>query len=189
MSDTKQRILDTMLELIQTRGYSAVSYRDIADQLQIRKASIHYHFPSKAELGVAVVEHYQEMFLALLAAAEEAGKRPAQMLDVYLTPFRVFAKTPDKICLCGALAGEFLALPKSMQVEVTKFFELQQNILEKLLSAGKKRGDFVIISSPRKQAQFIFSALQGALLVMRSNGEKRQLDNVISEIRARLLPM
>lgn len=186
MSDTKDRILNTMQALIQTRGYSAVSYQDIADELGIRKASIHYHFATKNDLGVAVIERYGEMFGELLTAAKDDGSGSWRLLDVYMEPFLEFGGTTDKICLCAALAGEFLALPKDMQKIVTQFFEQQQSWLEKLLQSGRKTGKFDFSGSARRQASLIFSALQGALLIKRSNGSAGQLRDVIAEIKARL---
>src|SRR6185295_2042375 len=67
-SETAEQILDLAETLIQTRGYSAFSYQDIADSLGIRKASIHYHFPSKTDLGIAVVDRYVARFGGALAA-------------------------------------------------------------------------------------------------------------------------
>ena len=66
-SDTGEQILDRAEALIQTRGYSAFSYQDISEALGIRKASIHYHFPSKTDLGIAVVDRYVERFGTALA--------------------------------------------------------------------------------------------------------------------------
>ena len=51
MKDTAQQILDVAQDLVRCRGYSAFSYADISKQVGIRKASIHYHFSSKEELG------------------------------------------------------------------------------------------------------------------------------------------
>lgn len=188
MSDTKERILDTMQDLIQTRGYSAVSYQDIAAELGIRKASIHYHFATKNELGVAVIERYGRVFGDILDAARERASSAWQLLDVYIQPFLDFGGTEDKICLCGALAGEFPALPKDMQAVVTEFFEKQQSWLERLLQAGSDQGEFVIAGSFRRQSRLIFSALQGALLIKRSNKNAKQLQDVVAEIKARLKP-
>lgn len=188
MADTKERILDTMQTLIQTRGYSAVSYQDIASELGVRKASIHYHFATKNELGVAVIVRYGRVFGDILQAAREDAASTWQLLDIYLQPFLQFGSTKDQICLCGALAGEFLALPKEMQVVVTTFFEKQQNWLEELLRNGRKDGAFAFTGSARRQARLIFSALQGALLIKRSNGSFSQLKDVVAEIKARLKP-
>jgi AcrR family transcriptional regulator len=56
--DTAQRILDIATQLVQTRGFNGFSYADVAAQLQVTKASLHYHFASKAELGRRLIERY-----------------------------------------------------------------------------------------------------------------------------------
>ena len=117
-SETSEQILDLAETLIQTRGYSAFSYQDIADALGIRKASIHYHFPSKTDLGVAVIERYIARFdAALVEIANDQAQSSMAMLDFYVQPYLKFAETPDRVCLSAALAGEMLALgPESAEM-------------------------------------------------------------------------
>ena len=80
-SRTAEQILDLAEMLIQTRGYSAFSYQDISDALGITKASIHYHFASKTDLGIAVVDRYVERFgAALIAIAEDQSRSSLAML-------------------------------------------------------------------------------------------------------------
>ena len=96
-SETAEQILDLAETLIQTRGYSAFSYQDIADDLGIRKASIHYHFPSKTDLGVAVVDRYMaRLDDALTAIADDQSQSSMTMLDFYVQPYLKFASTPDR---------------------------------------------------------------------------------------------
>ena len=84
-SETAEQILDLAETLIQTRGYSAFSYQDISDALGIRKASIHYHFASKTDLGIAVVDRYVERFgAALVAIADDQSQSSMAMLDFYI---------------------------------------------------------------------------------------------------------
>ena len=118
-SETAEQILDLAETLIQTRGYSAFSYQDIADALGIRKASIHYHFPSKADLGVAVINRYIDRFdAALTEVAGDESQSSMAMLELYVQPYLQFARAPDRVCLCGALAGEMLALPLNYEAQV-----------------------------------------------------------------------
>src|SRR5215475_10009804 len=108
-SETAEQILDLAETLIQTRGYSAFSYQDIADALGIRKASIHYHFASKTDLGIAVVNRYIDRFdVALVQVAANDTQSSMAMLELYTQPYLAFARAPDRVCLCGALAGEML---------------------------------------------------------------------------------
>ena len=186
-SDTAEQILDLAETLIQTRGYSAFSYQDIADSLGIRKASIHYHFPSKTELGIAVVDRYVARFgTGLAAISADPSQSSMAMLDYYVEPYVGFAKTPDRICLCGALAGEILALPPELRTHVDGFFRTHQDWLAGILKRGVARGEFTLAAPPAKVARFVFSALQGALLVKRTTGDAAQLRDVITVIKAQL---
>jgi len=186
-SDTAEQILDLAETLIQTRGYSAFSYQDISDSLGIRKASIHYHFPSKADLGIAVIDRYVARFAAGLATiAADASQSSMAMLDYYVEPYIGFSKTPDRICLCGALAGEILALPPELRTHVDGFFRTHQEWLAGILKRGAARGEFTLAAPPAKVARFIFSALQGALLVKRTTGDAAQLRDVITAMKAQL---
>lgn len=185
---TADRILDVAEALIQTRGYSAISYQDVADALGIRKASIHYHFATKADLGAAVIARYHARFDASLTKlfAEETITSP-KLLEHFFSPFVAFAETPDHVCLCGALAGEFLALPDEMQTRVKTFFEGLQDWLAKILSHGAERDEFRLDASPKKTARMVFSALQGGLLIKRATGDGAHLLDVADALKRRLI--
>jgi TetR/AcrR family transcriptional regulator, transcriptional repressor for nem operon len=186
-SETAQQILDLAETLIQTRGYSAFSYQDIADSLGIRKASIHYHFPSKADLGVAVVDRYIERFgTALTAIANDQSQSSMDMLDYYVQLYLQFASTPDRVCLSSALAGEMLALPPEMRERVDHFFRTHQLWLTKILERGVARGEFTLAAPASKVARFVFGALQGALLVKRTTDDASQLNDVITVMKLQL---
>jgi TetR/AcrR family transcriptional repressor of nem operon len=186
-SETAEQILDLAETLIQTRGYSAFSYQDIADSLGIRKASIHYHFPSKADLGVAVVDRYIARFgEGLTAIADDQSQSSMTMLDFYVQPYLQFASTPDRVCLSGALAGEMLALPPKVRERVDHFFQTHQAWLTKILKRGVARGEFVLPAPAPKMARFVFGALQGALLVKRTTDDLSQLNDVIAVMKLQL---
>ncbi len=186
-SETAEQILDLAETLIQTRGYSAFSYQDIADSLGIRKASIHYHFPSKADLGVAVVDRYITRFgEGLIAIADDQSQSSMTMLDFYVQPYLQFASTPDRVCLSGALAGEMLALPPKVRERVDHFFRTHQIWLTEILERGVARGEFKLAAPAPKVARFVFGALQGALLVKRTTNDLSQINDVIAVMKLQL---
>jgi TetR/AcrR family transcriptional repressor of nem operon len=186
-SDTAEQILDLAETLIQTRGYSAFSYQDIADGLGIRKASIHYHFPSKTDLGIAVVDRYVARFGAALAAiAEDQSQSSMAMLDFYVEPYVGYAETPDRVCLSAALAGEILALPPELRSRVDGFFRTHQSWLTEILKRGVARGEFKLAAPANKVGRFIFGALQGALLVKRTTGDLTQMRDAITVMKSEL---
>jgi TetR/AcrR family transcriptional repressor of nem operon len=186
-SRTAEQILDLAEMLIQTRGYSAISYQDISAALGITKASIHYHFASKTDLGITVVDRYVARFgAALTAIGEDQSHSSMAMLDFYLEPYLGYSNTPDQVCLCGALAGEILALPPELRGRVDDFFKAHQKWLGEILKRGAARGEFNLRAPAGKMARLVFSALQGALLVKRTTGENSQLQDVITVMKLQL---
>ncbi len=187
MSDTAAKILDVGQALIQTRGYTAMSFQDIALQVGIKKPSIIHHFPSKADLGVAIIRRYRDTFASQLDALNNNPDTTAwEALDFYFSPYLHFAQTPDTVCLCGSLAGEIPALPQEMRVEVKQFMEAHQHWLEGILRRGRKNGELNFDETPARLSRMLFNMLQGSLLVKRSTDDISQVQDVIKAIKRML---
>ena len=170
---------DAQLQRLQLPGHRGA--------LGIRKASIHYHFATKAELGVAVVDRYAERFGNALAALDrDQSRSSAQLLDFYCEPYLQYAQTPDRVCLCGALAAETLALPPQIRERVAGFFEDHQAWLARILERGAQRGEFALRTAAVRTARMFFGALQGALLVKRTTGDMTQLKDVVTALKSQL---
>lgn len=184
IADTAERILDIVEELIQTRGYNAFSYSDVASRIGIRTASIHYHFPAKADLGRVVIERYSAKLAELARVAEGGESDLWRILDRYLEPFLEFADTAERICLCGALAGEYGALPQDMRDLVAEFFAEHEAWLAKLFERGQEAEVFAFTADPDVLGRAFFSALQGGLLVGRTAGGREQLDACVEVFKA-----
>jgi len=184
---TRDLILDAAEHLIQTRGYNGFSYQDIADRVGIRKASIHFHFPSKTDMGDAVIERYAGRFSEGLDAMIARDDISAMDLyDYYCQPYLQFAAQPDMVCLSGALAGEMPSLPEAMQIRVQHFFTSHQAWLARILERGANRGELRNDEPAEKTARMIFGAMQGGLLVKRATGDVSQLTDIITVIKRHL---
>src|SRR5262249_62421703 len=83
MVSTAERILDTAQALAQVRGYNGFSYADISAELAITKPSIHYHFPSKAQLAEALIARYRRRFAEARRDAGEAATGVRERLTGY----------------------------------------------------------------------------------------------------------
>ena len=80
-------ILDAAETMIQSQGYNGFSFREIADQVGIKSASVHYHFPTKADLGAAVARRYTDRFLDQLPPAGTPGLSIKDALQALITAF------------------------------------------------------------------------------------------------------
>jgi TetR/AcrR family transcriptional regulator, transcriptional repressor for nem operon len=165
---TRDRILDIAQRLIQTRGFSAFSYADIATEVGIRKASIHHHFPTKGELAVALMQRYRARFEIALAEIEQAHARLGPRLEAYQELFSNVLRDGHRLCMCGMLAADFDALPEEVRTEVLGFFDSNEAWLARVLAEGKRRGQTSYRGSANTQARVLLSALEGAMLVART---------------------
>ena len=109
-ADTGRRTLDIAERLVQTRGFNGFSYADIAQALNVTKASLHYHFPGKADLGASLIERYERKFLAALEGIDAQSKDAREKLRRYAAIYGSVLQH-DRMCLCGMLAAEYGTLP------------------------------------------------------------------------------
>ena len=172
---TSQQILDIAQRLVQTRGFNAFSYADIAIALSVSKASLHYHFASKADLGVRLIERYKDGFEKALSAIDLEGVGAATKIRGYVNIYtKVLAD--ERMCLCGMLAAEFVTLPKTMQTALDGFFKLNEHWLVHVLEAGHANGSLRFTGSAAEAAQFIIGSLEGSMMMARSHGGMARFD-------------
>lgn len=178
--DTADRILDSAEALIQERGFFGFSFQDIAEQIGIKKASIYYHFPAKAQLGRAVIDRYRKRMRQVSDAVDaNDGIDHWEALALYIEPILQIGRNPETACLCGVLGGEYMALPDDMKSEIADFFDEHLVWLARLLTTGREAGAFRFVGEPEAVAKFLFGAMEGGLLIKRTNGDTKFLDEVV----------
>ena len=187
-SDAATAILDVAERLAQTRGYNGFSYADIAAELGVTKASLHYHFPSKEELGRALIERYEAVFAAALDTIDRSADDPRQRLRRYVALYDAVMRN-ERMCLCGMLAAEHSTLPRAMRVELQRFFDMNERWLGKLLQDGRRSGLFSFREPAGERARMMLAALEGAMLVARPYSDPRRFrvtaGHVLEDLGAR----
>ena len=167
MKETAQQILDVAQDLVRCRGYSAFSYADISKQVGIRKASIHYHFPSKEELGRELIRRYRAVFQQKLKAIEQSESDPRKQLQQFVGLYRS-GLSERQMCLCGMLSAEIEILPDSIQEEVRAFLLVAHEWLTSVLVAGEAAGQLQPRVAPATEASLSLATIHGAQLMART---------------------
>ena len=180
-SETAGQILDVAERLAQTRGFNGFSYADIAGELGVTKASLHYHFPGKADLGRALIERYTIGFAAALERIEHSGSPAHAQLQRYVAIYGDVLKA-GRICLCGMLAAEYTTLPAPMQEAIRAFFDANERWLSRLLEAGRKDGSVRFDGTAADAARAITSALEGAMLLARPYGGPSRFESAAERV-------
>ena len=165
---TATRILDVAQKMVRNRGYSAFSYADISEQVGIRKASIHYHFPSKDELVKALVRRYREEMVRACNRISQSAKPPEEQIIQFADLYRNGLEE-HQICLCAMLAADYEVLPQLIQDEIQAFFRTTEDWLIKFLKHGCKTQGWKCQPSVEQEAKGLIAMLQGAQLLARSS--------------------
>jgi TetR/AcrR family transcriptional repressor of nem operon len=170
---------------VQTRGFNGFSYADVAAELKVTTASLHYHFRGKAELGQALVERYTVRFVQAL---ESIDRRPGTAPAKLRSYARIYADVlrRGRMCLCGMLAAGYDTLPESMRSAVVAFFDANESWLARVLEQGAREGSLEFADPATGVAQSIISGLEGALLIARPYGDVARFDAAANRILASL---
>jgi len=185
--DTAETILDIAEQLAQTLGFSGFSYADIATRLGLTRASLHYHFPSKAELGRALIVRYRVRFLQELAAIDHRETAAPARLRAYADLYHQVLRN-DRMSLCGMLAAEIIALPPAMQAELRTYFEANERWLSGVLREGSAAGQLTLRSLPEEEARVLLGSLEGAMLTARAFADSARFAGAAGQLLARLQP-
>ena len=169
-ADTQAQILDVAERLVQSRGFNAFSYADVAAELGITKPALHYHFAGKAELGEALLARYTTRFDAALESINAECADGLAKLEAYAELYaQVLAD--QRMCLCGMLAADYHTLPKPMRDAVIGFFDHNEDWLARVLQQGRQDGSLEFPGSSTEASRLIVGALEGAMLVVRPYGD------------------
>ena len=174
-NDTATRILDIGERLVQVRGFNGFSYADVAAELDMTTAALHYHFPGKAELGRALIARYTERFAAALAEIDARIPDAPAKLDAYAALYADVLRD-RRMCLCGMLAAEYQTLPDPMRDAVIAFIDANEAWVEQVLTDGRDAGTIALAGPASDAARLIVSGLEGAMLVARPYGDVARFD-------------
>ncbi len=171
LPDTRTRVLDLAEALLLERGFNAFSYQHIAKELGVKPAAIHYHYPSKDDLGRAIIQRQVRRLRKWRDLPRVAELTPAAQLEALLTVYIGHLALDRRVCLFGALAADFRTLPPAMQAELQTFNRELTDWLAQVLAAGRATAALTFVGSPAAKALQILTTLAGALQVARVHDE------------------
>jgi len=183
--DMRAQILASAQRLVQQRGFNGFSYADVAEEVGIRKASLHHYFPGKADLGKALIETYTAQLESELLRIGESSMKADRKLRAYAAIYRGSLEA-GRMCLGGMLASDWLTLDASMLPTLKRFFVRNTEWLTRILAQGKSQKQLAFGGAAADQAHVILSTLQGALLIARATGDHKAFDQTTALLLAGL---
>lgn len=175
-SDTTTRITTAAERLMKLHGYHGFSYADVADEVGIRKASIHHHFRAKPDLAIEVVRRYRRAIADALDAVAAEGDSPGDRLRGFAAIFEAAFAAPGSMCLCAALTADWDGLPDDVRAEVEAYWRESRAWLAAELFESRSP------VSPRTRAataNAVISLLEGALLCARADDDPTPIHDAV----------
>ena len=173
--DSATQILDIAERRMRQTGYNAVSYRDIAAEMGIKSASLHYHFPKKEDLGTALTQRYSDNFAGALEKIVSSEANPKDRIKAFVDIYTYELKQKGLVCLCAVLGAETDGLPDRVSGEIKSFFDKNIEWLARQYEALGK-------DAPAKHAKTTLSLLSGAMIVSASNNDNSIFDAAIDSV-------
>jgi AcrR family transcriptional regulator len=164
---TKSKIIQIGDALIREKGYNGFSFSDISKQLNIRNASVHYHFPTKTDLGVAIVQKHITGLEHLIGL--NADRDPLQKLHAFLSIYENI-KSEDKICLVGTLATDLSTVDSEVRLALKILVDRILQWVIQFLEEGKAIGQFHFNTSTKTKALMITTNMLASLQITRITG-------------------
>lgn len=186
IENSKRTILNLAESLLQDKGFNGFSYAHIAAELGVKNAAIHYHFPSKEDLGRAVIQRYRDRFKLWINNVRVKDLSPQEKLDWFFGIYTDMRSDKGKVCLVGSMEAEFNSIPEGLQAEVEGLHKELLKWLEATLSEGREAGVFKFNGESANKAALILSSVQGALQMARALGTKKFRD-VVEQTKLDLL--
>lgn len=156
----KQELIKAAEHRVRLGGYSNFSFRDLAKDVGMKSASVHYHFATKEDLGAELARNYTDAFLDSLGEPIVIIRDGHDPIERYVANFRHALIKDKKMCLCGLLGAESDALPEKVKYQTRRFFEMNLRWLE---TAYLAKNESAAVAS-RKAMQTV-SLLEGAMMI------------------------
>ena len=184
--NTRDYLVELGEAAMRQNGYGGFSYADLAKQAGIRKASIHHHFPAKADLGLAVLDKYADRLVTALNDIKATSRTGAQALQACITLYRLASDDGDTMCLCSALAADRTILTEPMKQMLDRANRKVIAWLEAVLLLGRQDRSIVVPGLPANDAVAVLAQLQGAQLLAKASDDAALFDTALSSIQSRM---
>ena len=172
-------ILDAAQEMVQQHGYHGFSFREVAKAVGIKSASVHYHFATKEQLGIALARRYTDRVMEHLGHPDDPNADPDVLLGRFIGVFRDVLEDDGLMCLCGMLGAETRTLPEPVAVEARRFFERTGAWLTAVL---RRRDGSLGSDQAEVRALAAIATLEGSMIVARTLDDLSAFDRIAANL-------
>lgn len=177
--NTKDQIIFTADRLLTERGFNAFSYKNISEQMGIKTSSIHYYFPTKTDLGIAIIQNYRQLLEQTIKETEK--NTPLEKINALFQYYKQLA-SEKKVCIVGALISDVNTLKDPLRDELLNFTEQAVNRAASILEQGQNEQIFRPAADNRLKARLMLTSLMGLIQISRIEKNHYPLDQAMQSL-------
>ena len=184
-TDTKTALLDVAEHEARARGFDGFSYADLAEAVGIRKASIHYHFPTKAALSAALMDRYHSVLEGECIKIEEANDTGSGRLLALIKLYRDALSNGKTLCLCVSLISSRESLSDEVIEKIKRFHAMMICRISSIFELGQADGTISGVTNAAAEARATLAQLEGAHLTARAEENITAFDEALAALKSR----
>ena len=185
--NTRERLIDEMARLVQTKGFNSTSINDVIQAVGIKKGTLYYYFSGKEELGLAVLEKDQEAFLSFLDK-NLSDKDPVKSLERFFEAAFKKHKNYGFVggCLWGNTALEMSDTNPVYKKVVEKVFAEWIVRVESVIRRGQDTGQIRTDRSAGELAHLVVAGIEGGIMISRITKKDYPFKSCLDSIKTML---
>jgi TetR/AcrR family transcriptional repressor of nem operon len=170
---SREKILEVASQLFHKKGYQQTSVDEILEKSRVTRSNFYYHFKSKEELALEVLDMRIKQF--------EADVIASNLGQISLSPKKRLHRLYDRViafhqglkcsggCPFGNLAIEMSDVNEKFRKRLSEFFKRWEEAIESCIREGIEKGDFRGDIEPSFVAGLILSQLEGAIMMVKTH--------------------
>ena len=180
---TRDHILKTTRRILVTQGFHNTSISAVIEATGVKKGNLYYHFTSKEELGLAVLEDAKDEFFAFLAKALVGHDPIAKIINSCKA---IFAEQKKNNfvggCLFGNTALEMIDSNEKFSGVIQEVFSRWTGLLAEHLDEAQKTRLLPAATNPQILAKTVVATLEGAIMMSRVSKDKNDVNDFLAAI-------
>lgn len=181
---TREHILKSSRKLFVTQGFHNTAISEIISATGVKKGNLYYHFNSKEDLGLAVLEDAKEEFFLFLNKSLSGADPVIKIINACQAIFNEQKKNNFVGgCLFGNTALEMTDSNPQFASIIQEVFDRWTEIFETLMLKAQESGNLNSKIPPKLLAKTVVATVEGAIMMSRVSKRKQDLRDFLSAIK------
>jgi TetR/AcrR family transcriptional repressor of nem operon len=177
----RDEVLHKAMEVFWSRGFEAASMQDLVDHMGINRQSLYDTFGDKHALYLQALDRYREVEgRKMFELLERPGSVKKALRQLFARIVQTALSDPERRgCFMGNATSELAGRCKATAARTCSNIAATEEVFYRALLRGKKEGELKRVRDPRAVARFLYSGLQGLMMMAKATQDRKTLEDIV----------